>query len=167
MNDSALFDQILVYIRTKADLSELLTCIEEFTDTFFAPKKLEEQQQIFRKLPMGLSKILVNAFASKPTTPENQIEIKRSIDSLVDKLHACKSLQLTIAFQPNDETIGYFSDWVKRNVKKDVLIDLRFDKAIVGGALIIADGVYKDYSVRKKLSNRFQIQKEDILGLLD
>ena len=82
-------------------------------------------------------------------------------------MHTCKSLELTIAFQPNEETINLFSDWVKKNVEKDLLLDLHFDKGIVGGAVIISEGAYKDYSVRKKLSNRFQIQRDDILSLLE
>jgi hypothetical protein len=167
MQQPALFDQILAKIRTTSDLSQVLSCFEELIDTFFAPKKLEEQQQIFRKLPLELANILIKAFASEPITAENQIRIKREIDDLIDKLHTCKNIQMTIAFHANEETITFFSDWIKKNIKKDLLIDLHFDKTIVGGALIIADGSYKDYSVRKNLANRFQIQKEDILGLLD
>jgi len=167
MSESALFDQLLEKIRTTSDLSLVLSSLQEFIDTFFSPKTLQEQQQIFRKLPVEISNILIKAFANEPITPESQIRIKREIDDLTDRLHTCKSMQLTIAFQPNEETITYFSDWVKKNVRKDLLIDLHFDKAIVGGALVIADGAYKDYSVKKNLANRFQIQKEDILGLLD
>lgn len=167
MNNPALFDQIIAYIRTTSDLNYVFSCLEEFIATFFAPKDLEEQKKIFRKLPLEIAAIFIEKFASTPITLENQITIKREIDDLTDRLHQCKTVQLTIAFQPDEETVTYFSDWIKKNVKKDMLIDLRFNKAIVGGALIIADGAYKDYSVRKNLSNRFQIQKEDILGLLD
>ena len=163
----ALFDQIISHIRTTSDLNFVFSCLEEFISTFFSPKSLEEQQKIFRKLPLDLANIFIAAFANTPVSPESQINIKRQIDELTDKLHACKNIQLTIAFRPDEETVTYFSDWVKKNVRKDLLIDLKFDKSIVGGALIIADGAYKDYSVRKNLSNRFQIQKEDILGLLD
>jgi len=167
MEGPALFDQILARIRTKSDLLQLLSSLEEFIDTFFTPKTLEEQKQIFRKLPLELGNILIQAFTRETITPENQIRIKREIDELTDKLHTCKSMHLTIAFQANDETITYFSEWVKKNIRKDLLIDLHYDKTIGGGAVIIVDGAYKDYSVRKNLSNRFQIQKEDILGLLD
>jgi hypothetical protein len=167
MNGPALFDQILAIIRTTSDRSELLSCLEEFVDTFFSPKNIEEQQRIFKNLPLQLSSLLIKAFASGQITAENQIRIKREIDDLTDKLHGCKTLQLTIAFQANEETIKLFSDWIKKNIRKDLLIDLQYNKTIVGGALIIANGIYKDYSVRKNLANRFQIQKEDILGLLD
>ncbi len=167
MQQPALFDQILGKIRTTSDLADVFTCFDAFIDTFFSPKNLQEQQQIFRKLPLELANILINAFATEPITPQNQIKIKREIDEILDRLHKCKKIQLTIGFHADEATITYFSEWIKKNIRKDLLIDLHFDKAIVGGALIIADGSYKDYSVRKNLANRFQIQKEDILGLLD
>src|SRR5437868_15371536 len=134
MNSPALFDQIIANIRTKSDLSVLLVCLQEFIDTFFSPKQLREQQMIFRKLPKEVADLLITSFANEPITPENQIKVKREIDELIDQLHNCKSMQLTIAFQPNEETITLFSDWVKKNINKDLLIDLHFDKAIVGGA---------------------------------
>jgi F0F1-type ATP synthase delta subunit len=167
MQQPTLFDQIIAKLRTTSDLSVVLTCLDEFINTFFSRKTLDEQQFIFKKLPNELAELLITVFASQKITPENQINTKRKIDELIDRLHRVKNLQLTIAFQANEETISLFSDWVKKNIRKDLIIDLHFDKTIVGGALIIADGTYKDYSVRKNLSNRFQIQKEDILGLLD
>jgi F0F1-type ATP synthase delta subunit len=163
----ALFDQITSKLRTTADVKQVLTCLETFVDTFFSAKKSADQKQIFQELPKAVADILIAAFASEPITPANQITIKRQIDELSDKLRACKSIQLTIAFQPTEETITFFSDWVKKNVSPDTLIDLQFDKSIFGGAQIIAGGVFKDYTVRKNLANRFRIQREDIMSLLD
>lgn len=167
MNSSALFDQIAATLRVKADVSAVLVCLEEFVSTFFSSKTLQEQQQIFRKLPKATADILINALAREQLTPENQISVKRKIDELTKQLRTLKSIQLTIAFQPDEATITQFSDWVKNNISKNLLIDLQFDTSIVGGTLIIAGGIYKDYSVRKNLANRFQIQREEIMGLLE
>ncbi|HWY78880.1 MAG TPA: F0F1 ATP synthase subunit delta [Candidatus Sulfotelmatobacter sp.] len=166
MPQSALFDQIAMKLRVKADVSQVLVSLEEFTATFFSAKTLQEQQQIFNKLPKEIAYILTATLAKEPITPENQITIKRTIDELANALRNCKNIQLTIAFQPDDATITLFSDWIKKNVKPDILIDLQFDKSIVGGALLIAGGIYKDYSVRKNLATRFQIQRDEILELL-
>jgi ATP synthase delta (OSCP) subunit len=166
MNQPALFDQLISQIRTTSEAKQVLSSLEAFADTFFSSKSPAEQQQSFRQLPKAIADMLITTFATQPITPTNQITIKRQIDELSDKLRACKSIQLTIAFQPNEETVTLFSDWIKKNVKPDILIDLQFDKSIVGGAQIIAGGIFKDYSVRKNLSNRFRIQREDIMGLL-
>ena len=166
MTQSALFDQIVYKLRTKTEVSDVLLCLDEFAKTFFSAKTSEEQQQIFKKLPKEIADVLIAHFATEKITPENQISMTRQIDELAAKLRACQSIQMTIAFQPDDAAIALFSDWIKENIRADLLIDLQFDKSIVGGLLLIADGKYKDYTVRKNLATKFQIQRDDIMGLL-
>ncbi|HSX08609.1 MAG TPA: F0F1 ATP synthase subunit delta, partial [Candidatus Saccharimonadales bacterium] len=114
-----------------------------------------------------IADILIAKLASAAPTPESKITIKREVNELLDKLRRCKSIKLTIAFQPDDATIALYSDWIKKNVNPDILLDLQFDRSIVGGAQIISGGKYKDYSVKKNLINRFQIQRDEILKLLE
>lgn len=168
MNNPALFDEVIFRLRTTSDVEQVLLCMEEFVGSFFSAKKLPEQQQIFKKLPTELANLLIKAFATEAITPVNQISIKRRIDDLSDQLRRAKALQLTIAFRATEDTIALFSDWVKKNVSKNLLIDLHYDKNIVGGAILVShDGSYKDYSVKKNLAHIFQIQRDEIFGLLD
>jgi len=167
MNDSALSEQIITKLHTIADTTQVIHCLEEFSSSSFSPTSLPEQQQIFRKLPKEIADILIAKLASVAPTPETKITTKREVNELLDKLRRCKSIKLTIAFQPDDATIALYSDWIKKNVNQDILLDLQFDRSIVGGARIIAGGKYKDYSVKKNLINRFQIQRDEILKLLE
>jgi ATP synthase delta (OSCP) subunit len=166
MKDSALFKQLIAKLRTKAEVADVLVCLEAFTGTFFSAKSLEEKQHIFGKLPKEVAELLIQAFATAPITPENQISIKRQVDELTDQLRTARSVQLTIAFQADEPAISYFSDWIKKNVNEELVLDLHYDKSIVGGALLIAGGAYKDYSVRKNLATRFQIQRDEIMEIL-
>lgn len=166
MTNSTLYDQIISKLRTTMEASDVVHCLEEFSGTSFSPSSKEMRIQIFQRLTKEVADILIAAFIKDSTDPEVQITIKRQGNELLDKLRTCKSIKMTIAFQPDETTITFFSDWVKKNIKPDLLLDLQFDKSIVGGAQIIAGGVYKDYSVRKNLINRFQIQREEIMELL-
>jgi hypothetical protein len=166
MNNPAFSDQIITKLRTTAEVSQVIHALEEFSTTAFGPTNVPLQQQIFQKLPKEIADMLIKNLATQATTPETKIVIKRQVNELLDKLRTCKSIKLTIAFQPDDATISLFSDWIKTNTNESALIDLQFDKSIVGGAQIIVGGMYKDYSVRKNLINRFQIQKDEITKLL-
>lgn len=166
MQNPAFFDEIISRLRTTSEVSDVIHALEEFASSSFSPTKTSAQEQIFKKLSKEIAAIFITAFA-KPSTAAEQITLKREVNELLTKLRTCKSIKITIAFQPDEETINFFSDWIKRNVRPDLLIDLQFDKSIVGGAQIIAGGVYKDYSVKKNLTNRFQIQKDEIMKLLE
>ncbi len=166
MQEAALFEQLVTKLRLKSEMTEVLVCLDEYVGSFFAPLPLTDGEHVFDRLPNDLAVILKEAFLKQPITPENQGHVQKIIDELNTKLHTLKIVQLTIAFQPDDAAISVFSEWVKKNVGPDTLLDLQFDKTIVGGALLVANGAYKDYSVRKNLASRFQIQRDEILGLL-
>jgi hypothetical protein len=166
MESSALFDQIAGKLRLKSEMTAIIICLDEYVNDFFAPKGSSMTQTVFEGLPPELGKILKDELLKDPVTHENQAIVNKRIDELKDKLRAMRVIQLTLAFQPDEEAIKLFSEWVKKNISPNTLIDLQFDKTIVGGALIISEGQYKDYSVRKKLAGRFQIQRDEIMGLL-
>jgi|ERR1700722_381908 len=167
MQDSDLFDQIMAKLRTTAECAQVIVCLEECSVPTFFSMTNTQKELIFRKLPIQTIPFFIEAFGKTSITAEEQIVLKRQINTLLDKFRTCKNVKLIIAFRPNEETISFFSDWIKKNVKANLLIDLQFDKAIVGGAQIVASGMYKDYSVKKKLADRFQIQREEIMDLLN
>lgn len=166
MENSALFDQIISKVRLKSEMTSVLVCLDEFVNDFFAPKGSTNVQTVFDGLPAELAQLLKEAFLTETVTHENQAIVNKKVESLKDKLRTMPTIQLTLAFQPDEEAVQLFSDWVKTNVGPQTIIDLQFDKTIVGGALIVSGGQYKDYSVRKKLSGRFQIQRDEIMGLI-
>lgn len=165
--NTELYEQISEKLRLKSELTAVFICLDDFTSNFFAPKEDGDVQRVFDNLPPPLAQVMKDAYLKEPVTHENQSAVHRNVESLKDKLRTLRVVQLTLAFQPNEEAIAIFSDWVKKNVTQDTIIDLQFDKTIVGGALLIADGQYKDYSIRKKLAGRFQIQRDEIVGLLN
>jgi hypothetical protein len=166
MNDSAQFDQIVAKLRLKSDVTLALVCLDEFLTSFFNSNNNVNLGQLFNKLPKDLPAVFTEIFLKDPVTPENKVVYKNKAEALTLRLNNCKYVQMTLAFQPDENTISVFSEWVKKNVGFDTMIDLQFDQSIVGGAQIVAGGLYKDYSVRKNLAGRFQIQREEIMGML-
>lgn len=161
-----LFNAIATKLRLKSEMTAVIVCLDEFTSDFFAPKGSSMVATIFDNLSPELGQILRDAFLKEPVTHENQSAVNKKVEELKANLRSLHIIQLTLAFQPDDNAINLFSEWVKKNINTNTIIDMQFDKTIVGGALIISDGQYKDYSVRKRLSGRFQIQRDEIMGLL-
>ena len=166
METNTLFEQLIAKLRTKSDITSVLICLEDFSAALFSGTTLAARHECFGHLPKEISDILINNLAIQQVTPENRNAIRQRIEELANKLRSCKSIQITLAFEPDEPTTTYLSEWIKKNVDPQMIIDLQFDKTIIGGMLLIAGGVYKDYSVRKKLSNRFQLQRDEIKLLI-
>lgn len=161
-----LFNQLATKIRTKSEMMAVIICLDEYLNGFFSPQKKDNNQNSFDAVRQDLMPILQENFFKEPITTDNHAVVKEKIEDLREKLHGLRTVQLTLAFAPNDEAISLFSDWIKKNVSPTAIMDLQFDKTIVGGAQIIVDGEYRDYSVRKGLASRFQIQREESMGII-
>ena len=159
-------DTILSLVKTKSEAGEVLFCLENFAGTIFLSKEKPPIAEYFSRLKQELADELIHTFTEKVSAETSRSEAESFLKQLQTALRNCKILQLTIAFHPDDETIALFSSWVKKEIANNILLDIQTDKTIGAGALIIIDGKYKDYSIRKKIAGVFQIQKEEIMGLL-
>ena len=166
METTTNFDTIISKLRLTSELKQAHICLEEFTNNYFSHENNANIDAYCSKLPGDLPQLFKELFMQRPSDSQNQTTYKNKIDELVTKLYKCRIVELTLAFKPDNNTIAYFSDWIKKNVGSDVVIDLQFNPSIVGGAQIIYNGMYKDYSIRKKLAGTFQIHRDEITHLL-
>ncbi|HVZ11499.1 MAG TPA: F0F1 ATP synthase subunit delta [Patescibacteria group bacterium] len=81
-------------------------------------------------------------------------------NKIIDMLPNIPVLSLTIAFEPTDKTLENVSEWFLLNLKRQVLLDFKIDKNILGGAIIFSKGKYLDYSIR----SRFDASISDIVN---
>ena len=161
--ETALFDKLIEKVRLKSEATQIIIALEEYLANSFAPPSHKIETPM-NGIPEAAASILKESVMNEKH--EVSTETKRTILELEEKLRRAPVIQLTLAFQPDEDAITEFADHVKKNLGTTTLMDLQYDKTIVAGALLIANGRYKDYSVRKKLADRFQIQKDEIMKLV-
>jgi F0F1-type ATP synthase delta subunit len=164
MDVSALFNSILPYVRTKSELAELNSALDLFLLNMFSTTN-NEGRDVFSQLPRELADILRKTFLKQTINLDNRQLIIQTVKSLQEKLGAGKFLQITLAFEPSDSNLTVICDWVRREIDAQMLLDITVDKKIDGGAIIVANGLYKDYSLRKTLLAIFST-KENVDNLL-
>lgn len=65
-------------------------------------------------------------------------------------------LKLTMAFEPSESVIDNISNWARGNLQSGILLDLSLDRSLLGGAQIVHEGKYYDYSLKKKIKEVFE-----------
>jgi F0F1-type ATP synthase delta subunit len=76
-------------------------------------------------------------------------------------------LQIQIAIEANDSLITAIYSWVKREVHDVVFLELITKPALIGGCVIVYEGMYKDYSVKYKLESDPKKVFEPIMHTID
>jgi|GEM_PF-1730495 len=81
------------------------------------------------------------------------------LEKLHQQISSFSVFQLTIAFDPNDSTLDVLSLWVKTNISPLTVLDVVCNPHILGGAIISYKGIYKDFSLKRKLDELFNKKK--------
>lgn len=121
----------------------------------------EERDTILNSIDILLNNLyMVNSRLEKDINASDYLYIKKetsgeitnsSLSSLKEKLINLPVIGLTVSFVPNDKLIQKLSDWVKKNVNKEIIINLICDPEILGGLQISYKGQYMDESFSRKL----------------
>lgn len=80
--------------------------------------------------------------------PESRLSIKEFIDKIQSKVQSMQVMSMVFAFEPTNKTLQTLSRWFILNTNKQVLFDIKVDKSLLGGAAILSNGKFLDYSVR-------------------
>jgi F0F1-type ATP synthase delta subunit len=81
-------------------------------------------------------------------------------------LELVKILELTIVFDPKQEVIERIWLWVRKNVGEGVVIKFNVDRSIGAGAVLVYEGKYRNYSLKKKLDDYFASRSQDVSQIL-
>jgi F0F1-type ATP synthase delta subunit len=85
----------------------------------------------------------------------------RELEALAKSLKSVNELELTLAVNPTEDFVSGCFAWVQKNVGEDVVLNIKKDPALVGGAKITYKGKYLDYSLARKLKEQFVQIKEE------
>lgn len=72
----------------------------------------------------------------------------QKIDQYIEQI---KPLTLYMAMEVDLRHIEEIGAWIRDNLSKDIMLDVKLDKELIGGCAFIWNGVYKDYSIRAKI----------------
>ncbi len=165
MNPIHIFNPILQYIITTSD-AELLSAeidqlLVELYDTNADKFSEAFKSNLSAEIAAALRKVLENQGISF----SNREEMRKFLLELQKALRALPVLSLTLAFSPSEKFLTKLSSWAKEHMENLVILELSYDPEILGGAVIVSNGHYYDFSLMKKLESIFQTYKDRIIEL--
>jgi F0F1-type ATP synthase delta subunit len=157
------YSDILRWVKTTDHARDLLSEIEILLENLF---KMETNafEKALRSISILTSQTLKEAFTKDNISFEDKSMIKEYLIGLKEQLQKLKVLKLSLAFEASEYSIDYLFAWVLKNQGVGIVLDIKTDKSIIGGAIIEFNGKYKDFSLRKKLVEVFASRREEIMS---
>ena len=90
---------------------------------------------------------------------DDLISFQKFISELDAAVKNLPKITLFLAYDPRDESVSIISDWFILNLKQKILLNIEVDKKIIGGAVIVYKGIYKNYSLKNKLDRMLSENK--------
>ena len=97
--------------------------------------------------------------ASKPIIIEN---IEQALTELERVFTHAFKIRVVLAAPAPNSLKRRLTDWMRNNIAKDLLIDYRYDSAILGGMVVIAGSHIYDWSFRRDL----QANREKLIEVI-
>jgi len=150
-----MYSDLIKLARTKDEAFRVSEQLEVVLEALYQNSPEALNLALSKKIDTELSKVLKEAF-------EKGVDKVKFLKGAKEVLGELKEISLTIAFDPREETKTQLAGWVRKNLGEGVILDLKKDERVVGGAVIISQGNFRDFSLRKKIREFFKTQRDDL-----
>lgn len=150
-----MYYELLSLARTKEEAKTLISELDSVSEALYKNRPEEIEDVLTKKVRAKVAEVLRQDFAKGFNREKYISEIKEALKKY-------KVISLTLSFEPREGTLVKLSAWVKKNLGEEILLDISKDEKIVGGAVIISEGNFRDFSLRKKIKEYVSSQKSQI-----
>src|SRR5436190_11017730 len=142
--------ELLNIIKTKEDKIQFLKQLEKISQTFFA-KENDLQSLLQESIPYGKRQKILHMAHNQHVDITSVETMQTFIEELKSLVIAMPEITITFAIEPTEVMITGISSWFAVNLKKPMILDIVVNTTLIGGIILHYQGIYKDFSVKKKL----------------
>ena len=180
-SNSLIYSDFLRSIKTVEESNQAQSELEELLDALFKTQQ-NSFELALKKIGIQTAENLEKAFLKNnldlgnksSTFPNDKSTIKLGdsekvldkemvkdfLEKLKSELEQLKIIKLVVAFEPSPQTVEHIHEWTKSNLGTGFVLDIGFDKALLGGAIITFKGEYRDLTLKKKLQEIRPLYKQ-------
>ncbi len=84
----------------------------------------------------------------------NKDNISLNFAELETKISELKILTVYLPFDANEQTIAQIGEGARKTFGYPIVLDIKFDPALIAGCALSWNGIYQDYSLRSKIAEK-------------
>jgi hypothetical protein len=156
-----MYDNFLQKIKTRREADELSEEANLLIRGLYEQEGKAYESYLNTKVRSWVSRQVKEVFS------EEGVDKKGFLEGLLNNLNNLKPVRLVIAFEPTENQLERFTSFIKSAGGQNLIVDLTYDPYVVGGAVIIHEGKYRDFSFKKIFEHQFENERENLLKLLE
>lgn len=143
-------------IKTQEDIGSVLSDVSRLEALLF--EKRHKNRELYDLLESEFDYKFSEIIASWLTTQgikgkdrPTKVVVQESLSLLRKTLDEVNSFKIALAFKPSKKFINRIAQWVKTNFGEKIVLDIDYEKNLLGGVVVSFNGKYADYSLEKAL----------------
>jgi len=150
MSELSNYKEIIDGIFTVAQKNTFVNAVQHAIDASFDQNK-EVRYVLDMYIPYFQTDQILSLAQSLHVDLRNQETASSFYKELLNVLNQLKEVDLTIAYTPNYDQIKRIAEWWRKEVDPYIILNLKFDRDLIAGAIVGYDGVSKNVSLREHM----------------
>jgi F0F1-type ATP synthase delta subunit len=138
--------------KTKVQADDFSSSLDQIIRAIYSAD-FNFEQNLLQHFGQTTSDELLRLYKSQNNAIQNPGLIKQFLEAIKDQISKLPVLNLTLAFPPRENTLKVITSWFMLNLKKQVLLSIKVDPTLIGGAYIDFNGKHFEYSIQNKVSS--------------
>ena len=155
MIKSSYLSYLLSLIKTKQHADEIIEKIDELKDSLYN-KRIDLDKKMGELFSFELKEKIKSYSWAEQVNLNDPESFGKFLSNLRGHIKNMPIVTIKIAFEPNAEIVTEVSSWFVENFGKNVLVDLILDESLVAGAVIVFDESEKDFSLKKRIEEKYK-----------
>lgn len=160
-----IYFDLITAIKTVQEVDKLSLELDVLALALFKSEKmtLEEALSSIRTTSRDM---IMEIFSKNNLDLTNKETVRDFLDTLKDLIKKFKVIKLILAFEPSLKTIENIHEFVSRNIGVGFVLDIEVLESVLAGSVVIFNGEYKDFTLKRTLEEVFINKRGEILKFM-
>lgn len=164
--DVLIYFDLITSLKTTREVDDLSLEIDILKSALFTSSKMSLEKAL-SSISQASAKKITEIFSKNNFDMHDKELVHDFLDTLADLIKKFKVIKLILAFDPTGKTIENIAEFVSEHIGIGYILDIEIDKSKLAGAVVMFNGKYKDFTLRKTLEEVFANKNEEIAKLLN
>jgi F0F1-type ATP synthase delta subunit len=163
--DISIYFDLITSLKTTREVDFLVCEIDTLMLSFFESKKISIEKAL-DSISTDLASKIMQIFAKNNLNINNRDTVANFFKALKELIKKLKVIKLVLAFDPTNKTIENIHNFVEETVGIGYILDIEVSSDVLAGAIIMFNGKYNDFTLKKSIEDTFKEKNKEISMLI-
>lgn len=163
--DVLIYFDLITSLKTTQEVANFISEIDALKLMFFKSEAMSMEKAL-ASISRNYAQKISQVFSKCSLDANDRNNISVFLDTLKELVKKLKTIKLVLAFDPSNKTLEKIHNFVKETIGIGYVLDIETSEEILGGAIVIFDGKYNDFTLKKDLGDTFIAKKDQIISIV-